>query len=222
MRNSLEEKIIAQILGNVDDEGGVLRRTPLHVAFNADSALVRAAELTPEQIKSRKLFNAIGSRCIGTDYHLPVIDVDGGVKLIQRGKTSKAIVGADYDGSYNSDSALRDVLGDHGIELEVFSFPVLEHSRFVGNTYFKKGMRVSSLVLRASTEIFGAVASTSKNHSHLYINTPFSRDDHGVLIEEFANTGIVSMGWKIMTEQEEMGIVRTPWTEKAQHHHGSD
>lgn len=213
MQKTFNKQTVEAVRGNV---GGVFSRTPLTVAFGGRYA--PAAELDPQHLTSRTLFNAIGSRCVGMGSHLPVLDVDGGVRLSKYGNVSKAIIGAAYKGRYTPESHLRDVLGDHGIELEVFSYPDLQYSRLGYDSVVQK---VATLVLRTQSPIFDAVASTHEDHSHLYINTSFSDGDHTLLIDELAKVGVVSENWQKIAQQEGMGIVRTPWTEKAPYLYGS-
>ena len=62
--------------------------------------------------------------------------------------------------------------------------------------------------------IFTAVDSTQKKHSHLYIQQIFGAVDHRTLIDELGNIGVIGEEWQQLTEQEGMGIVRTPWTKR--------
>ncbi len=207
-------------------------RTPLHIEFPADSTedISQAEEIDLLQTDDPKVFNAIGSGLMnGADVHYPVIDVDGGAKLQKvSGNKSKVIVAARPDNEsdkktfqYGPRSLLRDVLGDNGISLEIFDEPVYEYAPMMARTYWV-GKRVTAIVMRADEkDTFDVAKSTQKDHSHLYIQRKFSDSDHATLIDELGDLGIISRRWQEIAEREGMGVVRTPWTEKAITHRGS-
>ncbi|GEM_PF-4328426 len=197
----------------------LLERTPLHIAFGEGPDFAPAELATDKNDPAS--FNAIGSQNsyephrFGSDkLHLPVIDVDGGVALQTVKTGSKAILTACHrNGEYTSDSLLRDVLGDHGIDLEVFQRSSVRPSMF-GATAIALS-QVEAIVLRSKNSgIFEAVDSTSEGHGHLYIQEAFGTSDHTTLIQELGKVGIISEAWLGLTEEAGMGIVRTPWTQK--------
>lgn len=191
-----------------------LSRTPLHVPFSSGTNCVPAEELKMGETDDPERFNAIGSLLFNSTKHRPVIDVDGGARVQKKKGGSKVILRAAYEGTYRPDSMLRDILGDHGIETEVFTHPVIGHSRMGIGSYIDR-MQVGAIVLRSSDKhTFEVVDSTSESHSHLYIQESFSKGDHGKLIKELGSVGMISPGWQALVAQEGMSIVRTPWTEK--------
>lgn len=196
-----------------------------------------AVQVAPEDIGDPNIFNAVGSLHERgyPKVHRPVIDLDGGARL-QEVRGSKVIVypapqqpGESYQvglshfefpaetPSYRPDSMLRDVLGDNGIDLEVFSEPVQKRERMT-QSYALAGQEVTAIVLRErdrKENMFDVVDSTQEGHSHLYIQRAFNDADHRTLISELGKVGIVSRRWQAITEQAGMGIVRAPWTEKS-------
>lgn len=209
---------VKQILGtaNLSSDGLPMgqSRTPLHVDYGSlPGGFARAQET--HQVNDEEIFNAIGSRVwTNPEVHLPVLDLDHGatVQAIKLG--SKAVVFASSKGKYDPSSLLRDVLGDNGIDAEVFRSPTMEHSNFMQRTYFR-GMAVTSLALRSKdTDVFVAVDSTQERHSHLYIQQAFSDEDHKTLIDELEELGVITPTWRSIVEQEGMGVVRTPWTKR--------
>jgi hypothetical protein len=191
-----------------------LSRTPLHVPFSLDANLTPAEKLDVSEFDNPECFNAVGSLMVGSRKHKPVIDVDGGARTQKVKKGSKVILQAAHDGTYSPDSMLRDVLGDYGIEAEIFTCPILTKGMMSIHTSIDR-LQVGSIILRSlEADIFEAVASTSKDHSHLYIQKGFLPGDHKTLIKELGSVGIISPGWQALVAQEGMGIVRTPWTEK--------
>jgi hypothetical protein len=216
MKRDYSPETLSTVNGN-----GAFRRTQLHVDFGPGPGFVSAEKI--EDHGSEERFNAIGSIVPNraNSIHLPVIDVDGGVKVQNKpfrgshGFISKAILVASHKGEYTPDSELRDVLGDYGIDLEVFQAPNLEPDGYMMESYRLNGARVGSIVLRSRQfHNFETVASTTKGHSHLYIQEAFHDEDHKTLINELGRVGIVSPEWQQLTEQEGMSIVRTPWTKR--------
>jgi hypothetical protein len=209
MSSELSLKEIDRVLS-----GGT--RTPLNVAFSTRSAHMPARTVNSRDLRSKSKFNAVGSLAVYTDnkpFHLPVIDVDGGAMVQSVRKGSKVVVNAEYDGELKAESMLRDVLGDNGIDLEIFAVPAFYFDRFSGRGF--SHMDVGAITLRsAKKDVFVARDSTSQGHSHLYIEQAFSPEDHTVLLQELGAIGVISPGWLEMTENEGMGIVRTPWTKK--------
>jgi hypothetical protein len=194
-------------------------RTPLHVDFEAGSNKVPAKEIDiykrdgAQSVFDFEYFNAIGSRLLNGKAHKPILDVDHGA-IIQNVRGSKAILGANHKGTYRPISMLRDLLGDHQIDLEVFEYPELRHVHMTGRDELN-AIRVGSVVLRhKEPDVFEEMPSTTDNHSHLYIQQEFSDSDHSSLITELGALGIISEDWENLVEQEGMGIVRTPWTVK--------
>lgn len=202
-------------------------RTPLHIDFPRNKG---AGDFAPpydvEDLSDPEEFNAIGSRVqAGGPTHLPIIDADGGA-ILQAVKGSKVILGAVYDNCRNDDeppayrprSLLRDVLGDNGIDLEVFDQPEQKWSSMM-QSYHTVGQRVTSIVLRAPEEgAFDVVDSTHDGHSHVYIQHNFQELDHRTLIAELGNIGIISRAWQELTQKENQGFLRAPWVEKSVAH----
>lgn len=196
-------------------------RTPLHVPFPdkllsyAKSQQITDFEQEGESnVHNPTLFNAVGSKVLWKDTHKPVVDADGGARVQTVRRGSKVIIISGYLGTYRPDSTLRDVFGDNNIDSEVFTYPVLEHSKFTGQTNLI-GQKSTALVLRSKeSDMFETFDSTTENHSHLYIQQEFSSSDHSELIKELGSIGIISPQWQELVEQEGMGVVRTPWTEK--------
>lgn len=224
MKKTFDSKTRAAVLG-VHSLGeyevfrGSIGRTPLHVNFGPgpDFAPSRPAE----GIEDRNEFNAVGSRGakIGPEGHLPVLDLDGGGTVQSVNVGSKAILYAihkigfqsrrPYVGKYGPNSILRDVLGDHRLDLEVFESLV---GQGIGSPI---GSAVTAIVLRSKErDMFAAVDSTQEGHSHLYIQNHFNGADHGTLLGELARIGILDKEWLRLAEQEGMGIVRAPWTKR--------
>lgn len=206
-------------------------RTPLHIDYPEKSWAepAAAAPIEAGEIGDPDIFNAVGSlhERGQPKVHRPVIDVDGGARL-QEVRGSKVIARAypdhDHDReetpSYGPNSLLRDVLGDNGIDLEVFSATTEKWSHMM-QSYSLAGKRVTAIVLRerdGKKDMFDVVDSTQEGHSHLYIQRAFNDTDHQTLISELGNLGIISRRWQEITEQAGMGIVRTPWTEKEVSH----
>lgn len=225
MKNTFGSPTIEKVLGmeaRIYERGpGVhAQRTPLHVEFGTGPDFAPATPL--EHLGDAETFNAVGSRGIALspypkqkEVHLPVIDVDGGAAVHQRKFGSKAILYATRAGTYRPTSRLRDVLGDNGIDLEVFEAVSASFGNFLARTYVD-GKVVTALALRSKeSDLFEVAASTQQNHNHLYIQRAFSSEDHDDLIHELAETGIITEEWRQLTEESGMGIVRTPWTEKA-------
>lgn len=241
-------EVVETILGGPNRPGSGQphwQRTPLHVDFQegshgetSESAFPKAT--TTVHTDFAEDFNAIGSRVkdSANAVHLPVLDLDGGAET-QAVKGSKVMIGkspakrVSYQiglsrysfkpeaKSYGPRSLLRDVLGDNGIDLEVFEFPVTEYSRMTAQTSIV-GTQVTAIVLRATESgIFEVAQSTQEGHSHLYIQAPFSDDDHRTLISELGSIGMISPHWEEITEAHGMGIVRSPWTKKAVTHQPS-
>jgi hypothetical protein len=116
---------------------------------------------------------------------------------------------------YGPQSLLRDVLGDNGIDLEVFEYEAEELDTMM-MSYRNKGRRVGAIVLRApEEEVFDVADSTQEGHSHVYIQRKFGETDHQTLISELGSIGIVSEVWCKLTLDEKQGFLRTPWTEKS-------
>lgn len=207
--------------------GIIAKRTPLHVDYGRGPGFAPSREAA--SIEDADEFNAVGSRVnrsstdLLAEAHLPVLDLDGGAKVQVVKAGSKAILyanpvgGAEREklaGKYGPSSMLRDVLGDNGIDVEVFQSGVQTYSPFTERSYYH-GNRVVALALRTKEpEVFVAIDSTQEGHSHLYIQQPFSAEDHKTLIDELGNTGVVSEHWQQLTAREGMGIVRTPWTKR--------
>jgi hypothetical protein len=206
-------------------------RTPLHVDFpdRSDDEITQAEQLDVTEIDDDpERFNAVGSRfASGANVHTPVIDIDGGAMFQQvaRGK-SKVIIHPAHSGDqefpkYGPTSLIKDVLGDYGIDVEVFQQPEEQYASMMAS-YQVVGLRLTSLVLRSDDpDMFDAADSTQRGHNHLYIQTTFEDVDHRTLISELGSLGIVSRRWQKIVSQEGMGIVRTPWTEKAITHRPS-
>jgi len=216
MTKEFTEQTVAAIRGGVDiGYRLVAERQALHVDFSSDGNIVPAECIDDESVHDPSVFNAIGSLAFSGDGaargHLPVVDVDGGVDIQSTPRKQKAILGAKHKGFHKPKSMLRDVLGDYGIDLEVFPEVKDGYSRYTGRYYQQV---VSALVLRSARDIFEHVESTTRGNHHLYIQELFSEADHAVLIEELCATGIVSERWRKLVEQETMGVVRTPWTKK--------
>jgi hypothetical protein len=98
--------------------------------------------------------------------------------------------------TYTPQSVLVDVLGDYGIEAEIARSP----SFMIGLRSARKGA-------------FEAFQPSEGDHSHLYIQTEFSVTDHQTLMNELRRLGIIGEAWHWLTEEADMGIVRTPWSE---------
>lgn len=200
---------------------GEQSRTPLHIQFSwhgkePAQPISREAQ-GANSILNPNLFNAIGSKLVRGTGHKPVLDVDGGALIQEVTTGSKVIMNAAYNGEYAPTSMLRDVLGDNGIDAEVFTF-----SRAVSHLSDNINTRVSAVVLRSKDKgVFEAVDSTTERHSHVYIQQELSDSDHSTLLQELGALGIVSSSWLKMVENEGMGVLRTPWTEKAPRHHRS-
>jgi hypothetical protein len=189
-------------------------RTPLHVEFSSRTNCEPSQVISATDLNDPERFNAIGSKVLYSKKHKPVIDGDGGVKVEHYRNSSKVILPALYKGAYGPNSKLRDVLGDHDIDLEVFETPKSAWNS-LDACYEVTGMHVAAIVLRSRrSDVFQGVDSSTENHGHLYIQTEFEDYEHRTLIQELGALGVVSPAWRMLTEQEGMGIVRTPWTEK--------
>lgn len=219
MHKVFSPETVDAISGNVLFDGMVLQRTPLQVQFSFRSSCVPAEVITPEEAMLSECFSAIGSRCLNSGMHLPVLDVDRGAKNTVYKNTYKTLLGS-RGGQYDPSSNLRDLLGDHGIDLEVFDTPLLDQYGFSGDTY-SKGMQVSSVLLRSVRPVFEVVPSTAEGHAHVYVQEPFSTTDHGLLLDELRAVGVLSDSWAKMAKQEQMGVLRTPWTAKDPNHYPS-
>jgi hypothetical protein len=196
---------------NIVPSGG---RTPLHVNFSNRTNHAPAEVIAGEDLNNPEVFNAIGSKRLDSNKHRPVIDVDGGVKVTNRRNVTKAVLWASREGRYTPDSELREVLGDYGIDFEPFEHPRTTYDNVWGTNVIK-GVFIGAVVLRSPLiGVFEAVDSTTEDHGHLYIQQEFEDSDHETLIRELGAVGIVSPAWRMLTEQEGMSIVRTPWTEK--------
>ena len=203
--------IINEILGNVEPEpthgSALLRRSALHIDYGA-AKQPPAPLYTVVDPNIPVLFNTVGSRVsnenIG-ELHLPVIDLNGGV-IVQR-LGARAILYAPRkpedkkDKStkeYAPESLLRDILGDHRIDLEVFG-----------------AHEISAIVLRSrGKHPFIAKKSSNEGHGHLYIQQAFTKDDHAALLDELVKVGITSEKWAKLVQLAGMGIIRTPWNMK--------
>lgn len=234
MEQEFTPQTVEAVLGGPKQPGSghpYWQRIPLHIDFPERPAADGFA--TPSRIEfgyarsSPEMFNAVGSRVDDgvNEVHLPVIDVDGGAEL-QEVHDSKVILMADPNRqrtdkeipSYGPHSLLRDVLGDNGIEVEVFDYPVEQYAKMMATNYIV-GQRVAALVLRSKGQgVFDVVDSTKNGHNHVFIQRPFQELDHKRLIEELGRLGIISPSWQGIVEDEGMGIVRTPWTEKSAKH----
>lgn len=211
------------------------QRSPLHIDFTHHQAVGGfAPAFGAKSLDDAEEFNAVGSR-VGTDgtTHMPVIDADGGAS-VQEVKGSKVIIYPAPQSpinsyqvglqrfsfgretiSYTPGSLLRDVLGDNGIDLEVFEEPQ-QQWRPAAESYEIAGKKLTAIVLRArERDVFDVVDSTKERHSHVYIQREFQESDHQTLITELGSLGIITARWQQIVEHEGMGIVRTPWTEKA-------
>ncbi len=222
-------------------------RTPLNIPFaEGNSNMVSASVLDLRQarlVKNKNTFNAVGSRVLERSTvhptHLPVLDVDGGAKMseVRRpGYTSYRLFMQAHSsrrGVYSPDSLLPELLGDYEMSYEVFQSPRgraesrygvdprrINHSINTKISDFKT-LGVQSIMLRSRRfPIFDVVDSTTNGHSHAFINKEFSKGDHSLLLQEFTALGILSEAWTKLAEQEGMGVVRTPWTEKKIKHVG--
>lgn len=216
-RNSSSETVKA-VGGNVQHLDTTLMRTPLHIEFGSGPKFVSPEHLSAEDMKDLGYVNAIGSRCLGSDVHLPVLDADCGATTgVTYGGAFKTVLGANRKGRYTPKSQLRDILGVHGVSLEVFSEPDMEYSSFSGET-LSRGMRVSALVLTSHKPIFDVVPSSTRGSAHVYVQEPFGPTEHALLLQELTEVGVLSQKWLDITKQEEMGIVRTPWVAKTPVH----
>jgi hypothetical protein len=188
-------------------------RTPLHVPFSSrtNCAPGEPLNILEKEHEDQARFNAIGSRLLGSSgIHKPVLDIDGGAEVRN---SDKAIIYAAYQGYFGPESDIEDLLGDNKISVTIFERPpYLDDSSHFTPKITPGGVR--ALVLRSPRPIFETADSTSKGHSHLYIQQEFNDWDHRTLIKELGKLGIVAPAWQAMTEQEGMSIVRTPWTEK--------
>jgi hypothetical protein len=143
---------VSAVMGMRYDAPSIVQRTPLHIDYE-HSGLAIPELLLGIEWDDPVIFNAIGSANRSHPdcdvMHLPVIDVDGGARTTEFKLGSKAVLKAAYRGEYTASSDLRDVLGDNGMELEVFD----KHSR--------SGLHneVGSIVLRSKKngvfEVFG-------------------------------------------------------------------
>ncbi|MBI1952294.1 hypothetical protein HYS42_01050 [Candidatus Saccharibacteria bacterium] len=234
MKKKFSPETVKQVLGNgklrIGDGLGdpltlAISRTPLHVDYSPGPEFEPARSAS--NIKNADEFNAVGSlvrtRDVQGEVHLPVLDMDGGARVQAIKIGSKALLFAlpqrtneeakMFTKKYGPASLLRDVLGDNGIELEVFQNAVHTYSRMMERSEYE-GDRVTALALRTIEKgVFDAVDSTNEGHSHLYINRVFSGADHGVLLRELVNIGFIGEDWHKLAENEGMGIVRTPWTQ---------
>jgi hypothetical protein len=213
MSNTFDKETVGRVLGNVEHEGQTLQRTPLHVDFGPYRPFQPAVEIRSGQCSSKTVFNAIGSRCVGTDVYMPVIDVDRHFGFGVRGQAAKAVMGAYREVVYDpAKSWLREIMGDHGIDAEVGE--VATHSYYHGHVK----QYVGQIVLRAPVGVLDGVNSTSAGHGHVYIDKPFSEADHSALLDELDTLGVISPEWHKIAEEAGMGIVRTPWTEGERQH----
>jgi hypothetical protein len=214
LEREFSPQVVQRILPKSDAAG--YHRTPLHIDFperQLENDFAPVSDIEAACASSNpEVFNAIGSRFeSGAPAHYPVIDINGGAEL-QTVKGSKVIINtwSTFDSrypwkDYSPQSLLRDVLGDSGIDVEVFHLPHRKITRWT----------VESLVLRSNEEdIFDVADSTQEYHSHLYIQQAFGETDHQTLISELGSLGILSPRWQMITKKEGMSIVRTPWTEK--------
>ena len=197
-----------------------IERTPLNIEFSRVFSMAPSSVLGENEYSTEpESFNAIGSAnrhgAHENDlHHLPVIDVDGGAIVTTAGRSgSKAILKTVAGGGqYTPDSQLRDVLGDNGIDLEVFDKVDYHPGGGWGGSVHT---RVGAIVLRSKYPgTFVAIDSTQSGHSHLYIQRSFNSSDHRALVEELSGVGVVSERWLKMVKREGMSVVRTPWTEK--------
>lgn len=211
------------VAGNVSYNGNRLFRTPLHVAFSDTPYIVRAHKIFIGDKDTRSIdplrLNAVGSLALTTEgqngIHLPVIDVEGGVIVQKTKRGSRATVMAKHDGTYKPQSVLRDILSDHGIDLEVIHGARHNYDRFASHAERTVVHYVGAVILRSSQDdIFEDVDSTTRGHSHLYIQEAFEDDDHRTLLFELGEIGVISPMWFQMAEREGMGVVRTPWTQR--------
>jgi hypothetical protein len=225
MRRKFNLETVEAVMGQP-----VALRTPLHVEYGSGPNFAPSGPIGNEYITDEKAFNAVGSRSWSKpDFHLPVLDLDGGAGVQLVGSGSKAIINADPRTSfqetmdmYTPHSILRDILGDNKIEVEIFEEPVSEYDSLTTNHHYL-GSRVTSLALRSKDRgMFDVADSTQQGHSHLYIQHLFSDTDHQALITELGTIGIISPIWQKLVEDEGMGIVRTPWTQKEVAHRGSN
>lgn len=191
-------------------------RMPLHL--NPELSLERQDPQLPHSppidMGDPLEFNGIGSRRSNRLSHFPVIAVAGLASIDRHGK--KAIIHSfglpenDHRPGYMPSSDLRDVLGDHKIELEVFEEPIIEGGTR-GSAVRYGGKRVTDIVLRSEKqngifESFGAA-----DEAQLYIQTPFESSDHATLIAGLGSIGIITPRWEELVTQAGMGIVWAPW-----------
>lgn len=242
MNKEFSPKTVKQVLGSgslpiIDGIGDrltlKLTRSPLHVDFGPGPGFEPAR--LAANVENADEFNAVGSLVRTSDLraemHLPVLDLDGGARVQALKIGSKALLFAlpqrtnkdakAFANKYGPASLLRDVLGDNGIELEIFQNAVHTYSRMMERNYYE-GDRVTALALRTKEKgAFAAADSTNEGHAHLYINRAFNAADHKTLLSELGNIGFIGQGWHKLAKKEGMGIVRTPWTEGQRIHRRS-
>lgn len=220
MNRQFTGETVEKVLGSVSHASGsrtrVIARIPLHINFDGMPSPLPSERLTRAETEDPVRFNAVGSRNLTAGgrgrLHLPVIDVDGGALMTSTG--TEAMLNVSHPCVSGSSDTLRNLLGDHGIDLMVLG----SHRRRLGS-----GIDPRAIVLISPQEdMLETVSSTREGRSHLYIQKVFTSGDHATLIQELGQLGIISPGWQAMTEEGGMGIVRTPWTTKAAHHVSSD
>jgi hypothetical protein len=201
MTHAFEDSVFTALNRNYENH-----RTPLHL--NLDTALVAQdfESLPPPATLDDPLeFTGIGSRRERKSSHFPVIALNGLATVEFDGK--KAILrrgGLESDETlgYTPDSELRDVLGDHEIDTEIFE----EETPYAGKQVMAVVLRTKK---RGTFEIFGG-----RGNDSLYIQQPeFHEDDHSTLVKELGNIGLITQSWQELTEKAGMGVVWAPWVE---------
>jgi hypothetical protein len=233
MKTDFTPETVRSVL-NRDPHMGGTDRTALNISI-AEMYSPEFEDLAgqyPTTLQDPLELQTIGSRSKIGSSHQPVIETPGGAKIqgannkrvridspVQR--TSYQIGLSHFEAksevhSYGPDSFLRDVLGDNGIDLEVFDAPVSEHT-YMDNQTHVIGQHVTAIVLRSrEAGAFDVADAGPDTESHLYIQQRFSKTEHDVLIHELGELGLIKPEWQALVEKIGMSVVPTPWfTENA-------
>ena len=217
MKREFSPDTIGIVLGTED-----YRRSPLHVDFTPQPGFVPSTPIEGRSLTAKTKFNAIGSRVLNKKgLHLPVIDVDAGVtQRINYKGMAKTVIYAARVKPFKPDNDIEEIFGDHGIDAKVHTIQDAKHSHFKRETDILRP-RVCAITLTAKPGTIETVQSTYPDNNHVYLQEPFSDDDHEILLSQLHEAGIVTNGWRALAQRENMGVLRTPWTEKARDHSNS-
>lgn len=211
MSGELNPHELRAVLGCDQIGSSILMRTALHGTFNEAGQLESYIPLgDAEDHHSRYLFTAVGSRAVRSEFHLPVFDANAGAELTteHNGSVTQTLTLPTLSGEKPQPStALHDILARHKISCESTEISHPETKQTVG-----------AIVLRASADrsTFAVLGSSSEGHAHVYLQKQFSVNGFTVLVDGLHQADVISDEWRAHTIRDGMGIVRTPWTDKAQ------